>query len=486
MKLKITLLLLCFAPSFLFAQDFYKPGYFVIKGRVKNRKDPLIEFGVTNYLNAVRNSIMVKPDGSFERKIPVQNLQSFHIMLNEEFLTFSVFNKDTLYLDWNDADFNNTFSIRGKNDLRTKELQVQLKLYQKFWKPFMNLHQELAESREKFTEAEKFNLINGLYNLHIKDVLDSAGFFSPTLNHLITGLYFQYSGLLWQQRLLPQFKLRLDLGGAGPYPPFDIAGPLADYKQLNEDWFRNVPEYRDFIYNYIRFYKPFNSYGGSLTADHKLFNPTLDDYYLAQSNIYFTKIKDWFITNLIMWDFGSYPFADVEKVYHQFISTCSSPFLKDTLQKYYTAMKRLKPGSPAPGFTLKNEKGKTVSLSDFKGKVVYIDFWGVECPPCIYDIQNHVPQLHERYKNKEVVFINICVDAKEAQWKEALEKYGLNGVNLIAEGWTNHPACKAYNVSGIPHYILVDKNGRIADNNAPRADGFNPENGKNAIDLLLQ
>src|SRR3546814_3113417 len=83
------------------------------------------------------------------------------------------------------------------------------------------------------------------------------------------------------------------------------------------------------------------------------------------------------------------------------------------------------------------------SLADFKGKVVYIDFWGVYCGPCIYDIQHYVPQIHEHYKDKDVVFINICVDVGETQWKAALKKHNLHGINLIAEGWSRHPVCRS-------------------------------------------
>ena len=160
--------------------------------------------------------------------------------------------------------------------------------------------------------------------------------------------------------------------------------------------------------------------------------------------------------------------------------------MKDTLQNHYNAIKRLKPGNTAPAFTLKNERGQPVSLSDFKGKVVYIDFWGVFCGPCIYDIKNHVPRLHEFYQNKDVIFINICVDVKEKQWKDALVKYKLDGINLIAEGWTSHPVCQAYHISSIPHYILVDKEGKIANNNARGPAGYDLKSGKNAIDILLK
>jgi peroxiredoxin len=487
MRLKYLLLLAFVFPSFVYAQDFYKQGYFVVKGQVSNFKEEFIDFGLTTYLDKASGSLRIKPDGSFEQKIPVQNRQSFYLALNNELFIFTVLDKDTVYLNWDHANFKNSFSIKGKSHLRTKELQVELKLHLKFFAGIMNLQRDLNENARKLTAGQQFEMVNALYNQQVNAVFAFADFFSNTLNHLITGLYFQYSRILWRQHLLPQYKLKLSLDSTRTYPYFvDVSDLSNDYTLLNEDWFWNVSEYRDFVYNYVRFYKPFNQYRGSSTAVQKPFNPTLDEYYLGQSYFLYTGIKDWFITKSIMDGFGHYSFRDVEKVYQQYINTCTIPYLKDTLQKYYTAIKRLKPGNPAPGFSLKNDKEEMVSVNDFKGKVVYIDFWGVGCGPCIYDIKNHVPDLHKKYKGKDVVFINICVDAKEKEWKEALSKYQLDGINLIAEGWSNNLVCKAYNVSGIPHYLLIDKNGKIANNNAPRAYELNAMLDINPIDVLLK
>ena len=484
MRLKHLLLLALIIPSFTHAQAFYKQGYFVVKGQINNFKKEFIDFDLTTYLGHESGSIRIKPNGSFEQKIPVQNRQSFSLTLNNKFFTLTAFDKDTLYLNWDDADFENGFSIKGKNDFRTKELEVEAQLLLKFQPDIINLLKHLYEDAKRLTPEQQFEMVNALYNQHVKALFASADFFSVTLDHLITGLYFQYSRLLWKQRLLPQFKLKLSLDSTREYPYFDVSNSSHDYTLLTKDW--NIPEYRDFIYDYVRFYKPFHGYRGSLPADQKPFNPTLDEYYLAQSCFFDIDIRDWFITRSIIDGFGHYPFIDVEKVYQQYINTCTTPYLKDTLQKYYTDIKRLEPGNPAPGFSLKNNKGQIVSLNDFKGKVIYIDFWGVGCGPCIYDIKNHVPDLHKKYKDKEVVFINICVDANDNEWKEALGKYDLDGINLIAEGWSNNPVCKAYNVRGIPHYILIDKNGKIANNNAPRASELNAVHGKNQIDLLLE
>lgn len=85
----------------------------------------------------------------------------------------------------------------------------------------------------------------------------------------------------------------------------------------------------------------------------------------------------------------------------------------------------------------------------------------------MYDIKNHAPQLHEKYKDKNIVFINICVDSHEAVWKNSLKETGLSGINLIAEGWNKNPAIKQYGIQGIPHYIIIDAYGKIVDNNSP-------------------
>ena len=146
----------------------------------------------------------------------------------------------------------------------------------------------------------------------------------------------------------------------------------------------------------------------------------------------------------------------------------------------------LNKGVAAPPFSLLNQNGETISLADFKGKVVYIDFWGVDCKPCIAAIKNDVPQLHDRYKEKEIVFINICVQGNEQRWKESLVQHNVEGINLFAEGWIDNPVCKAYRVSPIPHYVLIDKDGKIVEGKASKPEKLNATMGNNAIDKLLK
>lgn len=485
-SLTLFLLFILYSSSLLFAQVYFKEGHFLIKGHVKNFKESLFDFGMTTYFKKITLSVQVMPDGSFEQQFPIQYRQDLYFFLNNDALPFSVEDKDIIIIEWDDTDFKNSFSIKGKNDLRTKELQQQLAINSTFREPFKNLSLDLYKKRKELSDEDKFTLINELYNQNAKAVFANITSLSESARRHLSSLYFQYTNLLWQEKLLPLYKLNLVIDSAFASQYYDVAGIRSDYKQLYDYWFWNIPEYRDFMYDYLRFFKPLNSQiyrHGTVT---KPFNPTLDFYHLAQSVIIVVEIKEWFITKSIIDGFGHYSFAAVEDVYKEFIKTCTNQYLKDTLVEYYTAINRLRPGSIAPVFSLRNESGQTVSLSDFMGKVVYINFWGVSCGPCIYDIKNSVPKLHKQYKDKNVVFINICVDAKEDKWKKALADLQLNGINLIAEGWNNHPVCIAYNISSIPHYVLIDKEGKIADNNAPGPSQFTQGNGKNKIDLLLK
>jgi len=62
-----------------------------------------------------------------------------------------------------------------------------------------------------------------------------------------------------------------------------------------------------------------------------------------------------------------------------------------------------------------------------------------------------------------VAFINIGVanGRAEPSWKNMVRQLGLEGINLPAPGWSSNPVCKAYNIIAIPHYVLIDSQGRI-------------------------
>jgi thiol-disulfide isomerase/thioredoxin len=124
----------------------------------------------------------------------------------------------------------------------------------------------------------------------------------------------------------------------------------------------------------------------------------------------------------------------------------------------------------APDFTLESNEGKKVSLSDFKGKVVYIDFWATWCGPCVAEIP-HSKKLKEKFAgNDSIVFMYVSVDNEDNVdgWKSFIRKKGLTGVQLISrDGGKEDRVGERYGLQYIPRFVLVDKNGKVAYGQAP-------------------
>ncbi len=140
------------------------------------------------------------------------------------------------------------------------------------------------------------------------------------------------------------------------------------------------------------------------------------------------------------------------------------------LDQAFKEAARLAVGNPAPTFSYADLTGKMVSLTDFKGKIVYLDIWASWCGPCLMEIP-HAKKLKEQLEEKDVVFLYVSIDENEEAWKKLVTEKELKGVHLISKGNFNSDISKLYNVRGIPRYFIIDKEGKIADNNAKRPSG---------------
>jgi cytochrome c biogenesis protein CcmG/thiol:disulfide interchange protein DsbE len=112
----------------------------------------------------------------------------------------------------------------------------------------------------------------------------------------------------------------------------------------------------------------------------------------------------------------------------------------------------------APSFTLQDLNGKQVSLSDFKGKVVILDFWATWCPPCVKEIP-HFIALYEQYKDQGFAIVGISVDREGISVvKSFARKYQVNYPILMTDGQVD----KAYGgIPSIPTTFVIDSAGNI-------------------------
>lgn len=128
----------------------------------------------------------------------------------------------------------------------------------------------------------------------------------------------------------------------------------------------------------------------------------------------------------------------------------------------------LQPGNLAPEFRLRDASGQAVSLTDFRGKVVYLDFWYSHCAPCLAEAPA-ATVLKKQFAGREVVFLYVSIDHDAALWQRTLAKHSLAGPNSVhlldAEGWQ---AARPFQVSGYPSYWIIGRDGRIWRGDAPR------------------
>jgi len=134
-------------------------------------------------------------------------------------------------------------------------------------------------------------------------------------------------------------------------------------------------------------------------------------------------------------------------------------------------------GMPSPVFEdYENHKGGTTSLSDLKGKYVYIDVWATWCGPCKREIPS-LEKVEEAYKDKNIAFVSISVDdekrsgtkekAHEA-WTKMVTEKELGGIQLFSDNAWQSDFIQAYKINNIPRFLLIDTDGNIVSADAPR------------------
>lgn len=113
--------------------------------------------------------------------------------------------------------------------------------------------------------------------------------------------------------------------------------------------------------------------------------------------------------------------------------------------------------------------GGTPKLAPFAGKFVYVDLWASWCAPCLAEMP-FTQKLRERYPEDQLAIISIAMDSKADQdkWRKMIKRLGMDWVNWIIFDGLGSEFAKTYQIIGIPHYLLLDRQGRVMNADAPR------------------
>lgn len=130
-------------------------------------------------------------------------------------------------------------------------------------------------------------------------------------------------------------------------------------------------------------------------------------------------------------------------------------------------------GKTAANCILDDPTGKKISLSSFKGKVVYLHFWATWCSVCVGEL-TELRKMHARLQqeNPDIVFVNIAIDSEKDDWLKLLTEYQVPGINLFDIANENNPkrSDKMFGLEVLPSYVIIGKDGNILGYDTPSPD----------------
>ncbi|HYG40524.1 MAG TPA: redoxin domain-containing protein [Cytophagales bacterium] len=391
---------------------------------------------------------IARKNNSFSTSFPISYSTFLTISDGKNIIEGIVEPNDKISIDYDSKNFDSTlvFSGRGSKKMElcrnykealTLTLSEKIKSYSKSAKSFESYYgyvDSLENALLKNLEEVMFSISSASYNLLKGEIKGVA-------------LLNRYYGL---ERILNQNLQKVGTSVSAPLSA-KTKNELKNLINFNNSYYLSPCYLKGVYYVLAKEYEGLLSSGKikkGLEEKYKYLNSKLDE-----------KFKVPVLSKFILADMEEE--NDQEGIY----SLITKTFANHSTSEFKPFMERefelFRIGKKAPDFTVEDLDGKKVSLSDLKGKVVYLSFWFSGNSPS-HTLINKLKVVKEHFKdNNNVVFLSVSIDSREVLYR-TVTSYKIQGYHCFTEGkGMDHPIISLYKVTRFPKNCIIDKTGNF-------------------------
>lgn len=440
----------------------YKPTTTIVEGQISDAESPVIILSGDVEIKSV-----LDPTGKFIIQAELEKAGIYSLTLSNQTLQIFIVPGDRISLNTTQSTFNTNPKFEGDHMLENNYLIVHDSLKRNtepidFKKYFTQTEDELIRSVEQRmslfnTNQQEYQKLNRPFDEVFAELITEEVMFDAAALKLEYPVYYYY--------FLPESKMKLT----------DTYDSFLQNLEIDNDDNLLLPSYKKFVETFLEFKSRFDTPDNTESLNINKFDNI--------SNLFQSKMVREFLYYNLMKDLLETSINDVSLLMDKYHLLQSNIQYLNEIDADFKSWEKLLKGNSSPDIICSNLKGKTITLEDFKDKVVYIDIWATWCGPCLREIP-FLEKMQAKYQGRnDVAFISISIDQDKNSWKSMVEQKNMKGFQFYADHISQKHLVEHFLIKGIPRFIIIDKGGKIWNANAPRPSD---ENVFNELNEALQ
>ncbi len=473
----------------------------IIAGKILNQQKYPDKYTIKLFENDLVNfegnthTEFINEDGTFRFVFEKSFSSDVYLIYNDLFSLF-VNPGDSIYLELDADEVFNPQRYYGEELKSLKfsgdDTQINEEIYH--YESILNENSfswNLTKNEQQMYAEDFLKYLKDLRNIkyHLLDSLNQAKELSAKfmewakydIDYNFSSNLFHYT---WYN---PQIKNKLSKGIEVMKIPQSFYQAIADIPVSNENAMMNS-NYRMFLYQYFFTTTYYNSEFFKTSIKYrknKMSQKEYENYLKIIQKNYKGIAKDILISQRLYGLFSINRTDIFEGLYPKYKKSLPDDFCQ-ILDKGYNEVKLTeKEFDNNTNLYQKENKIEKVAgnilnkiIDENKGKVIYMDFWATWCGPCLMEMKTS-RNLADSFKGKDIAFVYCCLKSDKNKWQDQIRELKLPGSSYLLNDSEYDILSQKFQITGIPHYVLIDKNGNVVNKNAPR-----PSSGEELVEIL--